>query len=129
MAAALNGSRVGSTVATVVLALFWAGAGIAYYWLAFAAINRAAWLFGALFVVEAPLLLWFGIARGQLRCAFRSGLNGIVGLLFVAYAAIVYPLFGMAAGHSYPAMATFGITSCPVTIFKLGLFLLARRLP
>jgi hypothetical protein len=48
--------RIAWWVATV-LALLWLWTGIAYHWLAFAAINRAAWVFGALFVAEATLLV------------------------------------------------------------------------
>ena len=47
-----------------------------------------------------------------------------VGMAFIAYAAIAYPLIGMAMGHSYPHLPMFGVTPCPVTIFTFGLFLL-----
>lgn len=43
----------------------------------------------------------------------------------MAYAAVVYPLVGMWAGHRYPEMPMFGITPCPVTIFTFGVMLLA----
>jgi hypothetical protein len=124
--AVLSGHRAGNIVAAMVLTSFWAWTGIAYHWLAFAAINKAAWLFGALFVVEAALLAWF--AR-QLEFGFRAGSRGLVGLAFIAYAAILYPLLGLAAGHVYPAMPLFGVTPCPVTIFTFGLLLIARRPP
>jgi hypothetical protein len=64
--------------------------------------------------------------RGPLQFRSRRDLKGIVGLLLVVYAAILYPLAGYASGHYYPAMPMFGITPCPVTIFTLGLLLLAR---
>jgi hypothetical protein len=124
--AALSVSRAGNYVAAAALALFWAWTGVAYHWLAFAVINQAAWLFGALYIIEAMLLLWFG---RQLCFGYRRDLNGIVGLLLIVYAAIIYPVLGYAAGHSYPATPMFGVTPCPVTIFTLGLFLLARRPP
>jgi hypothetical protein len=122
----LRGGHVADRLVAAVLALLWLWTGIAYHWLAFAAVNRAAWVFGALFVAEAVLLVWFGIVRGPLQFRCRPDLNGIVGLLLVVYAAILYPLAGHASGHDYPAMPMFGITPCPVTIFTLGLLLLAR---
>lgn len=127
--AALRGIRAGDVIVVSVLALFWGWTGVAYHWLAFAAINQAAWLFGALFIIEAALLTWFGLAHARLRFGYRRGTARAVGLLFVAYAAIIYPLLGLAAGHAYPAIPMFGITPCPVTIFTLGLLLLARPLP
>jgi Family of unknown function (DUF6064) len=126
VAAGYRGDRRGNLVTAAVLALFWGWAGVAYHWLAFSAINRAAWLFGAFFVAEAILLARFA---GQMRFGDRAGANAAVGVAFIVYAALLYPLLGMAAGHGYPAMPMFGITPCPVTIFTLGLFLLASRLP
>jgi hypothetical protein len=42
------------------------------------------------------------------------------------YAALLYPLIGMATGHRYPALPMFGIAPCPVVLFTLGVLLLAR---
>jgi hypothetical protein len=126
VAAALHGGHATSRLVAAALALMWLWTGIAYHWLAFVAINDAAWAFGALFVAEAALLVRFGMLRGSLQFRYRSGRNCVVGLLFVVYAAILYPLVGQAFGHGYPAMPMFGITPCPVTIFTFGLLLLTR---
>jgi hypothetical protein len=74
---ARHGSRGGNILAGAVLALFWGWTGIAYHWLFFAAINKAAWLFGALFVAEALLFASFGlrlqfgfVARPRRRLGF-----------------------------------------------------------
>ena len=45
----------------------------------------------------------------------------------MAYAAIAYPLIGVATGHRYPEMPMFGVTPCPVTIFTFGMLLLTMR--
>jgi hypothetical protein len=45
----------------------------------------------------------------------------------VAYAAIIYPVIGIATGHAYPEMPMFGVTPCPVVIFTFGLLLLTVR--
>lgn len=127
--AALRGGRAADRTVAAVLALLWLWTGIAYHWLAFAAVNRAAWAFGGLFVAEAALLLWIGGARHRLRFGGRRRWMSAAGLLLIAYAMILYPLLGLAAGHSYPATPVFGITPCPLTIFTLGLLLLARVVP
>jgi hypothetical protein len=116
-------------VVAAVLALFWLWTGVACHWLAFAAINPAAWLFGALYVGEAALLLWYGLRAARLQFGYRPGLHSAIGLLFMAYAAIAYPFLGFASSHAYPNMPMFGMTPCPLTIFTLGLFLLARSVP
>jgi hypothetical protein len=107
------------------LAMMWLWTGIAYHWLHFSAINQAAWAFGALFVLEAALLL-AATMRDQLRFAARGGALRVAGWGLITFATLVYPLLGLWTGQSYPATPTFGITPCPLTIFTFGLLLLAR---
>ncbi len=45
----------------------------------------------------------------------------------VAYHVLVYPLLGMALGHTYPRAPLFGLVPCPTTIFTFGMLLLAAR--
>lgn len=107
------------------LAAMWLWTGIGYHWLFFAEINAAAWLFGALFVVQGLLLLLAAVVQNRLRFAASGGTSALLGWGFVAYAAVIYPLIGFATGNAYPGMPMFGISPCPVTIFTFGLFLLA----
>jgi hypothetical protein len=113
-----------SKLAGAGLALMWLWTGVAYHWLHFTAINKAAWLFGAVFVLQALLLLLMS-ARGRLHFTGGTGTTGVIGWGLVLYATVVYPLLGSWTGQSYPAIPTFGITPCPVTVFTFGLLLLA----
>lgn len=126
LAAVFRGGRAGGFIVGAVLASFWLWTGIAYHWLFFTAINPLAWAFGALFVVQGVLLIWLGLGKSQLNFGCRRDPAGVVGLLLIVFAAAVYPLLGIAAGHVYPYMPMFGITPCPVTIFTLGMLLLAH---
>jgi hypothetical protein len=56
----LVAGRVGRSdrAVSALLALLWLWTGIAYHWLFFARINKAAVFFGALCVAEAALLIW-----------------------------------------------------------------------
>ena len=47
----------------------------------------------------------------------------------VVYAAVVYPMIGIATGHHYPELPMFGVTPCPVTIFTFGMLLLTVNAP
>ena len=107
------------------LAAMWLWTGIGYHWMYFADINKAAWLFGAIFVAQGLLLLFVTVVRDRIRFASTNNLSSWVGWLFVAYAVVIYPLLGLATGSEYPGMPMFGITPCPVTIFTFGLLLLA----
>lgn len=112
------------------LALMWLWTGIGYHWLHFSAINKAAWAFGALFVVQGLLFLFGSVAAPRLQFGKGRGAAGFMGWAYIGYATVIYPLVGMWTGHSYPQMPMFGVTPCPVTIFTFGLLLLVvSRVP
>jgi hypothetical protein len=104
------------------LAILWGWMAIGYHWRFFTAINPAARIFAAAFLGQALLLLWYGLRSGGLRFAPRDNSFGYGGGFLVVYALFAYPLIGIAAGQSYPALPTFGLP-CPTTIFTLGVFL------
>ena len=118
---ALRGKNRSGRVAAILLALLWMWMGVAYHLMFFAKINKAAVVFGALFIMEGLMLLQVGGVR---RVIFRphSNLGGAVGLLLMLYALAIYPVIGRAVGHHYPAAPTFGLP-CPTTIFTFGLLL------
>lgn len=120
---AANGRWVAAVLATL-----WLWAGIAYHLAFFSAVNPAAVVFGALFIVEGGLLAWEAVRR---PCNFRfhATARGIAAGIVVAYGLVVYPLVGLASGQRYPTMPTFGVP-CPVTIFTFGMLLWwERRVP
>jgi hypothetical protein len=99
----------------------------AYHLLFFSRINPAAWLFAALFVVQAVLLC--GTTAGR-RIEYFSctGWRRGVGLGLVAYA-LAYPFLTIGMGHNYPETPTFGVP-CPTAILMIGALIAARdRVP
>ena len=117
-------TRTTDRVIAGILATMWLWTGFGYHELSFSVINKAAHLFAVLFVVQGCYLIYAGAYRHQIRFGLRRGLAAWVGAAFVAYAAIAYPLIGIATGHRYPEMPMFGVTPCPVTIFTFGILLL-----
>lgn len=111
----------------LIVMLMWLWTGVAYHWIWFSAINSAAYLFGALFVLQAALFLHYGVVRDRLHFAAQWDLSSVTGLLLIAYAMFLYPIIGALTGHTYPAAPMFGVTPCPVTIFTFGMFLLTPR--
>ncbi len=112
-------------IIAVVLAILWGWTGIAYHGVFFSQINPAAKAFAALFVIQGALLLFLGAWRRDLRldAGALHPADRWLGFGLMFYAAVIYPLIGIAAGHHWPAMPTFGITPCPLTIFTFGVFL------
>jgi hypothetical protein len=121
-------SARGSIIPPFLLAMLWGWSGGVYHLIFFRRIDPAAVVFGALFLLQAILLV-IAASRERLLFEFRRSRAGWVGMAIIAYAIVVYPLVGAAAGHQYPYAPTFGVP-CPVTIFTLGLLLWnVRRTP
>ena len=121
---ALKPIRHGDRAICAILAAAWAGMGAGYHMGFFAAINPAAWAFGALFLVQAAMLVWLGVVRDRLTFRFVPDVRGWTGLGLMVFAMAVYPLLGMAAGHGWPAVPVFGVAPCPTTIFTIGALVL-----
>ncbi len=107
-------SRTSDRVIGAGLSVMWVWTGIAYHWLYFSAVNRAAHVFGALFVLQGALLFPAAEMRGRLSVGTSNSPTAWLGWAFVAYSSVVYPLLGMWSGHRYPETPMFGITPCPV---------------
>lgn len=106
------------------LSLMWLWTGVAYHWLHFSPINKAAYFFGALFVLQALLLARAALVNG-LRIAPANKTRAWLGWVLMVYAALVYPVLGLLAGWRAFELPMFGITPCPVTIFTFGIYLLS----
>lgn len=119
--------RSSNRIIAAVLAVMWLWTGIVYHGLFFAGINKAAFGFAALFIVQGIAFLYTGVIRDNLRFGPRMDVPAVAGGIFILYAAVLYPLIGIATGHGWPAMPMFGVTPCPVVIFSFGLFLLTTQ--
>jgi hypothetical protein len=116
-------ARAGRFVAAGVAAM-WLWTGIAYHGLHFSEINKAAFVFAALFVIQALLISRAGVMKA-LRFNPPADATAWLGWGLIGYALVLYPLLGLWAGLRYSQMPSFGITPCPVTIFTFGVFLLS----
>src|SRR5687768_15097154 len=72
------------------LAGLWVWSGAVYHLMFFRQINRAAILFGALFLIQAVVLMVLA-RRRRLVLRFSRSLAGWSGATLIAYALIVYP--------------------------------------
>ena len=100
--------------------------GIVYHLIFFTAINKAAYLFGAVFILQGILFLVFGVLKNNLSFEFQFNAYGITGITLLIFSLIVYPILGYTQGHIYPSAPTFGLP-CPTTIFTFGILLFANK--
>ena len=113
-----------SRTLSLFFAALWLWNAVAYHALFFARINPAAWVFAALFALQALLFLQ-AATRSHVEYFSAAGWRRTVGLSLAVYA-LAYPFLTMAFGHRYPATPTFGVP-CPTAILTIGVLLTIRR--
>lgn len=118
----VNSGRVVSGL----IAFFWLWMGMVYHLLFFTEINKAAYIFGGLFILQAILFLAYGVVNREISFGFQLNINSLTGLLLIVFSLIIYPVLGYVFGHRYPASPTFGLP-CPTTIFTFGILLLTDK--
>lgn len=124
VAMVMTAVRRSDVVVLAALALMWAVTGVGYHLVFFTRINVAAYIFGALFVVQAVLFAYAALGSGRLRFGLPGGASSAIGIGLIVYAIALYPAIGWALGHAYLEIPAFGVTPCPVTLFTFGILLL-----
>ena len=109
-----------------ILAFFWIWMGIVYHILYFSSVNPAAILFGSLFIIQGLVFAYFGIYRKVLKFKFELNTRSIIGILFLIYGLIIYPLLSRSFGRDFPENPTFGLP-CPTTIYSFGILLFSKH--
>lgn len=74
---------------------------------------------GLMFLAEA--------LKPRMSFGFQRDVYSTVGLLFIVYAMVGYPVFGYLLGHRYPQSPPFGLVPCPTLVFTIGLLLLTDQ--
>jgi hypothetical protein len=105
------------------LGAMWVVNGAGYHWMFFREINPAAAVFGAVFLLQAVLLVFLPVRDASFRFAVAVDARSAVGLLLILFAIVLYPLWGWGAGHIWPRIPAFGVAPCPTTIFTIGVLL------
>ncbi len=113
-------------IISAALSFFWLWIGIFYHLMFFTTINKAAYLFGLLFIIQGILFGIYGVLKGNITFEYQNNIFNYVGIIFLAYGLIVYPILGHLFGHQYPYSPTFGLP-CPTTIFTFGVLLFINR--
>jgi hypothetical protein len=111
---------------SIVLSFFWLWMGIVYHIIFFSGINKAAYIFGGLFILQGLMFAGCGLIRKKLSFEYTKSAANNAGIVLIAYALIIYPVLGTLLGHAYPYSPTFGLP-CPTTIFTFGILLFANK--
>lgn len=117
---ALRKTGYSDQLISFILSFCWMWMGIVYHLVYFSSINKAAWLFGGLFIIQGMIFFIKGFWNHSLQFKFKPDIHGITGAILLLFSLIGYPFLSYLNGHIYPYNPTFGLP-CPTTIFTLGL--------
>jgi hypothetical protein len=109
----------------VILAAVWVWVAWAFQLKRYATINWAAKWFAAAFVIEAVLLIWFGVIRDRFRASPGRRFTRWSGIALFAFALFIEPLIGFLLRGSWATAQTFGITPDPTVVATIGVILFA----
>jgi hypothetical protein len=116
-------------ITTGILSSLWLWTGIVFCLLYFGPVFAPGYGMGVLMIIQGAVF-FAGALRPRLSFRFKLGVHSIIGILFIAYAMIGYPVVGHFVGHDYPRTLPFGLVPCPTTVFTFGLFMFSdKRLP
>lgn len=104
------------------LGLLWIWIGVIYHISFFTAINKAAYLFGTLFIIQG-LFFFVELFRNKLEFTFIGKTRGYIGYFFVIFGLLIYPIISYFLEGAWSNTISLGLP-CPTAIFTLGFLML-----
>ncbi|WP_029036676.1 DUF6064 family protein [Salinimicrobium xinjiangense] len=106
------------------LGFLWLWIGMVYHFGFFTSINKAAYGFGILFILQG--LFFVGeMFRNNLEFSFQRKPKIFLGYFFILFGLIIYPLIGYLLGAKFSTTISLGLP-CPTTILTFGFFMLTN---
>jgi hypothetical protein len=108
------------------LSLLWIWIGCIYHIRFFSGINKAAFIFGALFILQGILFFVEFFIRNKIELNFESRFKNYSGYILLFFGVILYPVIGIISGKSIDIAITMGLP-CPSVIFTFGVLIFAGK--
>ncbi len=108
-----------------ILGLIWIWIGLVYHILFFTEINKVAYAFGGLFIIEGILIIMNSL-NGKLVFSYSSQIKDKLGYFLVLFGMFIYPVIGYLTENSFERIISLGLP-CPSTIVTFGFFMLTNR--
>lgn len=116
--------RLKNKLIGIFLGFSWLWAGIVYHIMYFSPINKAAFVFGLLFIIQGILLLLDTFVFKRLAFNLKLNVKGGIGTFLVVFGLLIYPILGWLLERSLPHIISAGLP-CPTVIITFGFFALA----
>jgi Family of unknown function (DUF6064) len=110
----------------IYLGVLWIWMGVAYHLAFFTAINKAAFLFGGIFILQGLLILYSTLIKNRLIFKFTLQTQDYLGYFFILDGLIIYPTISYFIEGSFGRTILIGLP-CPSTIFTFGFFILTSN--
>jgi len=106
------------------LGLLWIWTGLVYHFAFFTEINKVAFAFGGIFILQGVLIL-INSFKEKLVFTFQPQAKDYIGYFFILFGLIIYPLIGYLTGGSMVKAISLGLP-CPSTILTFGFLMLTN---
>lgn len=106
------------------LGFLWLWIGIVYHFGFFTSINKAAYGFGILFILQGSFFVR-EMFRNNLKFNLQRNTRTYLGYFFILFGLIIYPLIGYLLGAEFITTISLGLP-CPTTILTFGFFMLTN---
>ena len=114
----------GNYFITGFLGFLWLWIGFIYHIGYFTSINKAAYGFGALFILQGAFFVR-ELFRSNLEFNLKRNTRTYLGYFFILFGLLLYPLFGYLFGAEFNTTISLGLP-CPTTILTFGFFMLTN---
>jgi len=105
------------------IGMLWLWIGIMYHLAFFTSINKAAYIFGILFILQGLVVLYETFRGDKLKFQFKGYTMDYIAYFFLIFAIIIYPILLYFLENSIYTTITLGLP-CPSTIFTFGFFMM-----
>lgn len=120
-----SSKNIKNKVITGILGFFWLWIGAVYHIAFFVSINKAAYAFGGLFIIQGLLFL-MELFRRKLEFNFSQCIREYIGYFFIVFGLIIYPIVSYFLEGSFARTISLGLP-CPTTILTFGFLLLTNE--
>ncbi|HSP16791.1 MAG TPA: DUF6064 family protein [Thermoanaerobaculia bacterium] len=103
-----------------ILAVIWLWIAWAFQLKRYSTIQWAAKSFAVAFIVEALLLIWFGIVRDRFRAVSPRDAARKFGIALFLFAVLIEPLLGLSGRRPWEGVQVFGIAPDPTVAANAG---------
>jgi hypothetical protein len=108
------------------LGLLWLWMGLVYHIGYFSSINKAAYVFGGLFILQGLIILYESYIKNRLVFRFKGQFTDYLGYFFILFGLMIYPVISLAIEQSLARTIALGLP-CPSTILTFGFLMLTDK--